>query len=630
MKLVNDIKSKATAIKNTFDDNVKNGGNNLYEKYINDLPSTDKLYGKKLDEFLDKRKKKKENNKDIFSELIGIFDIFLGTARQRVGSEDKFQNKQIIKQHAIDSVRVTLESSKQIIADNVKKIFFSGEGICGANSLINIDSINLRPQEFDFLNILTVDPNSSSGKIIYEPQSPNINKQKVNRELYNIFTGGSYQFDTNNNKTLFTTTWDSGNQHFNFSGLTQSFSSVKVEDFFNDYYSSIELPDIKEIIKTSMLLTLQGGDGESFQFKGSLNKLDRLLKKLFAICGTQTDRNNIENQNPSDLFDENDEDVEFYFDFENLEGVDLEDEDNRFKRVLKFTDCDNFEVPANPDIINDFVYLSDKKTINDLVNTTLTRAASDAQEQSGSDIPLANFNLSLLNTFILNLPKALISSVFSPKIFLPIIIVYKLFKSVVNQILNIEDIVKKLSKLFNLIIKELFWKFIREFWKRIKKDLLFFLQNIIKRIIKNKYKRYVTIITALISLLQKFLQEKIDNCAAIFGTILSTITAALSAKGGFNVPGIILGLSDKLPGMSKDRIMIDSLERIEALGINTGPIFGEANNIPKILSGFLDSFIDDMDKNSFVKVANKEIKIPTPIGPLIIPPGILNSAGKLF
>ena len=393
MKLVNDIKSKATAIKNTFDDNVKNGGNNLYEKYINDLPSTDKLYGKKLDEFLDKRKKKKENNKDIFSELIGIFDIFLGTARQRVGSEDKFQNKQIIKQHAIDSVRVTLESSKQIIADNVKKIFFSGEGICGANSLINIDSINLRPQEFDFLNILTVDPNSSSGKIIYEPQSPNINKQKVNRELYNIFTGGSYQFDTNNNKTLFTTTWDSGNQHFNFSGLTQSFSSVKVEDFFNDYYSSIELPDIKEIIKTSMLLTLQGGDGESFQFKGSLNKLDRLLKKLFAICGTQTDRNNIENQNPSDLFDENDEDVEFYFDFENLEGVDLEDEDNRFKRVLKFTDCDNFEVPANPDIINDFVYLSDKKTINDLVNTTLTRAASDAQEQSGSDIPLANFNI---------------------------------------------------------------------------------------------------------------------------------------------------------------------------------------------------------------------------------------------
>jgi hypothetical protein len=143
MKLVNDIKSKAAAIKNTFDDNVKNGGSNLYEKYINDLPSTDKLYGKKLDEFLDKRKKKKENNKDIFSELMGIFDVFLGTAKPKVGGSDKFQNKQIIKQHAIDSIKVTLESSKQIISDNVKKIFFSGEGICGANSLINIDSINL-------------------------------------------------------------------------------------------------------------------------------------------------------------------------------------------------------------------------------------------------------------------------------------------------------------------------------------------------------------------------------------------------------------------------------------------------------------------------------------------------------
>jgi hypothetical protein len=236
-----------------------------------------------------------------------------------------------------------------------------------------------------------------------------------------------------------------------------------------------------------------------------------------------------------------------------------------------------------------------------------------------------------MNSFILNLPKALITNVFSPKIFLPVVIVYKIFKSMTNQVLEMNILLKKLSKLFYSIIKELFWKFIKEFWKRIKKDLLIFLQKVIKKIIKSKYKRYVTIITSLINLLSKFAQQKMDNCTALFGTILSTINLALSAKGGFNVPGVLLGISDKLPGMSKDKILIDSLEQIESRGIPTGPIFGTVpNNIPIILDELLKSFINDMDQNSFVKVSNKEIKIPSPFGPIIIPPGILNSAGKVF
>jgi hypothetical protein len=35
-----------------------------------------------------------------------------------------------------------------------------------------------------------------------------------------------------------------------------------------------------------------------------------------------------------------------------------------------------------------------------------------------------------------------------------------------------------------------------------------------------------------------------------------------------------------------------------------------------------------MDTHGFVKVANKEMIIPSPMGPIIIPPGLLNSSGK--
>jgi hypothetical protein len=189
---------------------------------------------------------------------------------------------------------------------------------------------------------------------------------------------------------------------------------------------------------------------------------------------------------------------------------------------------------------------------------------------------------------------------------------------------------KRLSKLFNLIITNLFWKFIREFWKLVKVDLIAFVLKLAKKILKNKYKRYVVIITALIALLTKILEEGIDNCFDLFNTILTTIQTSLAARSPFNVPGILLGLSESLPGYSQDRAFINITERLEAAGISMAPLFGEGNDIPQLIKSIIDGNTEEMDSNSFIKVSNQLITIPSPVGPIIIPPGILNSAGKMF
>lgn len=248
--------------------------------------------------------------------------------------------------------------------------------------------------------------------------------------------------------------------------------------------------------------------------------------------------------------------------------------------------------------------------------------------QSDSSIPQLQFNLNLLNLFILNLPKGLLMSAVSPKIFLPIIVLYKIFKSGINQAIDILRTMKDLSKLFYNIMKDLFWFFIREFWKLIKVDLFAFVMTIVKKILKKKYKRYVVIIAALISILTKILEEGIQDCYSIFNIILSTIQGALSAGAPLSIPGILLGLSDKLPGYSQDRAYINISERLENAGISLGPIFGEDNNLPTIVKSIIDGNTEEIDMNSFIKVTNKEIIIPTPVGPLVIPPGILNSVGK--
>ena len=619
------LKSKLEAIKKINDD-PNSFSDNIANKYLKDLPSSE-VYGKKIDDFLNKNKSKKDNKKDIFEDLIEIAEGFL-TKNSNIQSNDKLFTKGRLKQHGINASLKTVEVGKEIVLDNVKKTFFAGDGICGTNYLLSGTTIQIKPEEIDFLNLLTVNPTTPVGKIVYEPTSPDKGKEKVNRELYSSFNGVPYLFNTNSNNTLFSMSWNQTNQLWDVTG----FSGKNVENFFQDYYSNIEIPDIKTILKNTMLMTISGGEGsgENISFNKSLNDLNRLVKKLFSVCGSEKDNSLLKNQNTTDLFNENDDDIESYFDFDDVEGIDIDDEDARLRKVLRFTDCENFEIPVNSTTISDFVYFSSKKNLNDLIDTTLNRVSTQAYLSSDSSVPQINFNINLINSFILNLPKSIISSLLSPKIFLPILIVYKVVRSITGQVLNVKDLMKQLSKLFTTIIKDVFWKFIREFWKLVKIDLISLLSKIIKKIFKNKKNRYLTILKVLIAFLIKILNEKIDNCYSLFTSIINAINTALSTRSPLQIPGLLLMLSDKLPGYSQDRAYMNIIERLESVGINTGPIYGESSNLSSLVKSIIDGNIEEMDQNSFVKITLQGGILPGPTGGVVIPPGIISGAGKLF
>jgi len=630
------VKSKIDAIKK-INDNPSVLTDSLYDKYLKDLPSTDELFGKKTDDFLKKRISKKQNHQNIFEQMIDLVDTFInkGDTNKPIG-EFKRTNKSIenlkigkqkIKKHALTAANRTLDNSKTIVLDNVSKIFFAGDGICGTNQTFVIDDITISPKEIDFLNILTMNPDNGIGKIVYEPLKTTTDKIKFDRELYKLFVPSEtiYNFISLNNNSLFDIKFKSDTQKYVVSGLQyEAFNT-----FFDEYYTSITFPDIEHIIKTSMLFTIQGDGSETTLFNKSLDKLERLLQKLMSVCGNQTKRDVLQNLNPIDLFDETDEDIEYYFNFDDVEGIDLDAEDARRRGVLKFRDCNNFEVPKNTTMIEDFIYFSEKDNIVTTLDNILNRVATDAYEKSDSTISLENFKLSMMNMFILNIPKAIISSILTPKIFLPIVIAYKAIKNIITDI-DIYDLMKKLSKLFYSIIKDLFWFFIREFWKLIKPELIKFLSILVAKIIKNKNKRYLVIVTALIALLTRILQNGIDNCADLFDAVLVTINAALSAPRPFNIPGILLGLSHYLPGYSEDRAILNIMERVEASGISLGPIYGEPNKLVDLIASIVKGNSEEMDSNSFIAVSNQEITIPTPVGPITIPPGLLSSSGKLI
>jgi hypothetical protein len=649
------LQSKIEAIKK-INDEPNDGIGSLINAYKKNVPNTEEFLGIKLDNIKnDKRKLKKDNKNDIFSDLIDITEQFISTAKKTrsdiggVLSDVKLNKNSVdvnvgknpikrkIKRHAIDAGKIVLNQSREIVMKRLSESLFMGDGICGSESSFNIDSISLKPEEFDFLNIFTISPDTICGDLIYEPKSPNKNKEKTNRRLYELFEDvNSYTFTSNNGKNLFTTTWSGGSQSFIFSGLTQGVPNfIRVQDFIKDYYGSLEFPSIDDILKQTMLLTIQGGSscGGTNKFNISLNKTLRLVNKLLKVCGSEKNKEELKNQTPVDIFAENDEDIEFYFDFDDVEGIDLDDEELRYKRVLRFKDCYNFEIPIDDMHVEDFIYTSNNIGVVNGVDSVLENLSMDAFEQSGGSLSTDDFLNNLLKNFTLNIPKTIIMSILTAKVFLPLIMLYKIFKiGILNTYIDAKELVKKFYKAIGKIASDLLWLFIREFWKLVKIDLLSFVSKIVQKIIKNKYKRYLLIISSLILLLKRALNNQLDNCYSLYQTILTTIETALSSRTPINVPSILLLLSGSLPGYSQDRAYMNIMNRLEAAGIPTGPLYGDSNDIGGLVKSIIDGHTEEEDTNSFIKIVLQGGVLPGPpaVGGAIIPPGVISGFGKKF
>ena len=638
------IKNTIDIIQKTVDQdkfvNLEINPEDALKKFTPKLPNLNTKL-EQLKSKLANKKKKKTNKKNIFEEVIGVVNKFLDAGRT-VNDPDRFQSTQRLRQHVLDSVDVTKSSAKQILMDCVKNAFFVNDGICGSNSNMGgtkeMDEVYIYPKEIDFLGMFKVPPDSDYGKIMYEnPKKRNGLYVQVNYQMYQTFISGGtttpngkeFQFDTPSNKTLFNSSWQAEHQRFYITGLTQptfnggniQYGNVNVGDFFNNYYSSMEMPDLNEIVKKAMLMTLKAcnvtadktGVSVGGSFSGmenpldfapsldeAINNLERMLKKLFAFCNNGP----VTGSTPTNLFRDEEEDDDFYFDFDDVEGIDLEDEDARKRKVLKFIDCNNYEVPYNTVHMEDFIYLEGRRDRRTWIDNVLNKAASDAYEQSDFSIDLPSFQFSLNLSFILNIPKALIMSILSPKLFLPIVIIYKQFVALAkNTIVDVKEIMKKLKKIFICTIKELFWKFLREFWKRVKADLKNFLMKIIRKILKDKLKRYYLVIAALIALLKQILENGLDSCEAIIAAIGAAINGALNA-GGLDIPNPLLLLAGKLPGFSAVKTTMDITEKMQNMGIPTGDVNGEPNYHVLSTSAQVQGFADNLAVTPFKGVVS--------------------------
>ena len=556
------------------------------------LKSFDKLSPKKLTDLQSKNSKKKESKTDVFGDLIDIADAFLSGANKKIQLQSPLESKSRLKQITNESIDETLKSVKSIIGNAADQVLFVGDGICGTNKTFPSNTVSLKPSDFDFMNILQVDPTSNMGQTLYEGKSNG--SVQMNTELFNLFnSGGNYDLTTPKGDVLMTTTWDVSTQKFNVSGLTGN----TVNEFIQGYFSTVELPNLKDVTKVSTLLTLKGDNSAPIGLDIGMNELNRLLSKMLKSC-SGAKANSLSKAN----FETNDEIEETYFDFDDVEGIDLEEESRRFQKVIKFKDCNDVVVPTDVSTFEDFVYMinnNNKMSLNQVVDNTLYNVANLSYQNSGQAASLQNFHINIMNSFIMNMPKAMIGTVLSPKFLLPIVVIYKAVVLKGQDLLkSAKELLKKLFKLFTKIIKDIFWKFLTEIWKRIKRDMLDFIKQLALKILKDKFKKYALIIAGLIALINAVINTNLDDCNALYNTILTTINTALSAASiSLPLPALLASFANLRPGTSETSMLIDFVENAQKNGVNLSDIHGEPNkqinHAKSVISGIVGNVVNN-------------------------------------
>ena len=214
-KLRKQIQSKIEVIKKINDD-PKKSSDDIYDLYLDaKVDDLSKKFSSKKDALLGKfSKKKKDNQGDIFSSIIDIASTFLNDTNSKVESNSKLVSKNKLKKYALQSADITIKDSKRIVKDAVNDILFinTETSICGVETPFPSDTITISPKEFDFLEVLQVDPSSDLGTIMYEQPSPSVGKVKMNRDLYGAFAS-PYTFSSTSGKDLFNLNWNTASKN---------------------------------------------------------------------------------------------------------------------------------------------------------------------------------------------------------------------------------------------------------------------------------------------------------------------------------------------------------------------------------------------------------------------------------
>ena len=615
----NEVEKKTTVLKK-------------YKKVNDDVKELRKKAGKTLEkkksevstQLSDSKKLKNKYQKEIKTQFDKLLDLnfqSLGSGKSSNGYLKKTFTK------AIKEITPKLD-------DILLELMLSAVG-CSHDQEFVPQTIYIRVKSVDLLNILKEDPATDVGKLMYEKKDIQyINFPfSMNKELYNRTQNINQPFSVpasgqsymgTSGQELFDITYVESYVDQNFQTIQGNFFKVdlknrmttnKISEFLKDYFTTIKLFDETNFFANLMnqltgAVSIKKGDGNADL--EDLQKILLIIQRILGLCFDNTKEIDVSG---IAKLSENDNVDESFFEFTD---IDLRFIDSRVSDiklgVVEFEECNTVKLPVDSDSItnalNNLIFVDGKNNSNSIDDAS---NLTDVLTKNPGWFPLEiNIDLSFLKEF----PKAMVSTVLSPKVVLPLMITTKsLGQNLDLQISSFMDFAKKLKSFFIKFASRVGEIFVKILFDIIKKDILNLVKSVnldVIRGLNNKRLNTILSLTELIIAIAKIIKD-FRECKSVIDDLLNALKIASKGFGG-DIPLPLLLTSKLLSGYSSDRAFLNVIANFEELGLPTGTMpDGSPNLMLASIKALLDGSDQENASNGKSQVAIYPLSI-TPIG----------------
>jgi len=592
--------------------NAKDKANDLYQQNLQKTQTALNKVNKKVDNAEQKINEAKNKVKSTFDELFELF----GSSRGAGSATNNYLTKKF----------------SRIVQEIKPKIFeiFTQEVItslgCSEEQTYGPQSLYIKVSSIDLFKMLVTDPNSITGKVMYERDvldnfSVNLSPRPTNKLLYDLI---SHQGQSMN--ALYNTKYKgvSGNDLFDITYVTNdnnnnqgSFFKIdlvnripntpnRIKDFIIDYYKTVDMIDFNSFVAKLIdaitnVVSVEVGYGTAQLDDKS--KFGLIVQRVLGLCFDNDEEISISGLAKTPEVDNIDES---FFELSDVDLRNIEQETQLTRSgFVEFESCDNIRLPiTDTQYALEIMSNVDGSNISQSINNILDSLVNDPRWQL--QIPFPNsVKLSINTDIIKTFPRAVIGALLSPKILLGFILMLKSLGVMFDDtITGIQNFFKQNKKLMIGLVSRIGEIFLKALFNEIAKDVLALAKSIIKDIANERAQTVLSAINNLVGLAVAIATAIQDfrKCRSLIQTLLQLFNLRLPTSAQI-IPTPILALADVLPGASANRAWMNYIQNLQRVGINTGPYSNGSPNLGLIADFCLISgMYQERDENGKVEV----------------------------
>jgi hypothetical protein len=355
-------------------------------------------------------------------------------------------------------------------------------------------------------------------------------------------------------------------------------SQIKVSEFLTDYYKTIKVLDFKALTAALLELVLGAVSIKLRMAQGTIDDSTRfglLVQRILGMCFDEGDEISIAGQAKTPELDDT---TDTFFEMTDVDFGIIEQRTSQIlKGVVSFETCDNVELPVDAEVILDLIEenlnkFEEGEGLEETLNAISTYLSNDPNWSLAFPFP-DQLKITLDFSFIKQLPQAVVSCGLGPKVILPFMIMIKALGIPYDEdSTGLANFIRKNRALMNQLISQIGAEFVRILFEEIKKDIRNLIRAIITDISKDESGTTAAMIDKLISiaLIVVTIIKDYRRCKSVIDSILALLNFIPLKRPSIPIP--LLQFSALLPGYSPNKAFINAIEKMQQLGLPTGPL----------------------------------------------------------